>query len=64
MALMARMHAELGGEFNQEEWEIQHFVATFLLPAVDKELSQQDGIFLSPVTISCFSKSILQLIYF
>ena len=43
MALMERMRGELGDEFEQEEWEIQHFVAAFLLPAVDKELSQKDG---------------------
>lgn len=40
---MERMRGELGEEFDEEEWEIQHFVASFLLPAVEKEFSQQDG---------------------
>jgi hypothetical protein len=42
---MARMRGELGDDFDEEAWEIQHFVATFLLPAVEKDLSLQDGTF-------------------
>ncbi len=40
------MQAELGDDFDPEEWDIQEFVASFLLPAVDKKISLQSGMLL------------------